>query len=77
MSETRQSTPDEFHIYVSHDGAIYYRAADGTYGPDLSEAQAYLTWDEATAALEALIDGRELGRDEPGILINARRWGTS
>jgi hypothetical protein len=70
----RPRRPDEYHVYVRHADVTYFLAEDGTFVPELERAKAFIDIEDAHAVVNRMAEGRELGRDEPGIVRNARRW---
>lgn len=67
--------PDEYHVYLRHDDAIYFLAADGTFVPDLEGGRAFDKIEDAFEVINAMTDGRDLPREhEPGVVRNAYRF---
>ncbi|KQP80326.1 hypothetical protein [Methylobacterium sp. Leaf117] len=66
--------PDEYHVYVRHAGVTYFLADDGTFVPEQRKGRKFMDIEDAHAVLNRIADGRELGKDEPGIVRNAWRW---
>ena len=72
MGEDR---PDEYHVYLRHDGVIYFLAADGTFVSDLEGGRAFERIEDAFEVINAMTDGRDLPREhEPGVVRNAHRF---
>ena len=65
---------DEYHVYVTHGDERFYLAEDGTFVAELGKALAMSSLDEAFDAVNRTAEGRDLGKDEPGVAKNARRW---
>lgn len=47
MDEINQSSADEFHIYVRHNGDAFFLAEDGSFVPEIGNARIFISWDDA------------------------------